>query len=107
VCHCLDCQRRSGSAFASQARWPEEHVAVKGETEFWSRTGESGTTATFHFCPRCGATLYYVSDGMPGLIAIPVGALAGSPLPQPDYSVFENRRRPWVQITGEGTAHYD
>ena len=31
VCHCLDCQRRSGSAFAAQARFPAETVTIEGE----------------------------------------------------------------------------
>ena len=28
VCHCLNCKKRSGSAFAVQARWPKEDVAI-------------------------------------------------------------------------------
>ena len=31
VCHCLACQKRSGSAFAAQARWPNDQVTVTGE----------------------------------------------------------------------------
>ena len=28
VCHCLDCQKRSGSSFAAQARFPVDKVTV-------------------------------------------------------------------------------
>ena len=35
VCHCLECQKRTGSAFAAQARWPEERVIVTGEVKVW------------------------------------------------------------------------
>ena len=30
VCHCLNCQKRSGSAFAAQARWPAGAVDDRG-----------------------------------------------------------------------------
>ena len=32
VCHCLDCQRRSGSSFAAQARFPVHQVTIVGES---------------------------------------------------------------------------
>ena len=30
VCHCLNCQRRSGSAFAAQARFEDKDVTITG-----------------------------------------------------------------------------
>ena len=32
VCHCLNCKKRSGSAFAVQARWPAEQVTIEGRS---------------------------------------------------------------------------
>ena len=32
--------------------------------------------AFFHFCPDCGATVFYTTEASPGVVAIPVGALA-------------------------------
>lgn len=107
VCHCLDCKRRSGSAFAAQARWPTAQVTTSGEAREWSRTGDSGATATFHFCPHCGSTLWYTIDDMPGILAIPIGAFAEPAFPQPEYSVYEDRKHAWVEITGDGIDHFD
>jgi hypothetical protein len=42
VCHCLDSQKRSGSAFAAKARWPDTYVTVTGEAKPWVRTANSG-----------------------------------------------------------------
>ena len=44
VCHCYDCQKRSGSAFAVQARFPSEAVTISGEHKLYShvRTRQSG-----------------------------------------------------------------
>jgi hypothetical protein len=35
VCHCVDCQKRSGSAFAVQARWPAEQVRIEERKHAW------------------------------------------------------------------------
>ena len=98
VCHCLACQQRTGSVFAAQARWPSERVRIAGRATEWVRTGDSGSTATFRFCPTCGATVYYEIDDMPGLIAIPVGAFADPGFPPPVFSVYEARKHAWVQL---------
>jgi hypothetical protein len=100
VCHCLACQRRSGSAFAVQARFPRERTRVSGPSTTYVRTGDSGGTATFHFCPTCGDTAYYEIDAMPDVIAIPVGAFADPTFPAPTIGVYEVRRHAWVTIDG-------
>jgi hypothetical protein len=102
VCHCLNCKKRSGSAFAAQARWPAEHVVITGESKTFVKAGDAGTPATFHFCPECGSDVYYVINGdYDGLIAIPVGAF-DDPFPfPPDYSVYEGRKHAWVEIKGD------
>ncbi|WP_341501191.1 GFA family protein [Gallaecimonas sp. GXIMD4217] len=84
ACHCLACQRRSGSAFAVQARFPEEKVALQGEGRDHVRPGGSGQAISFTFCPHCGSTLCYACQAEPGVIAVPVG-----PLP-----IRPSRRRP-------------
>lgn len=106
VCHCLECQKRTGSAFAVQARWPEGQVEVTGESREWSRVGDSGGRGTFRFCPDCGSTVVYVNEGMPGLIAVPVGAFADPRFPTPEYSIYEKRRHSWVEICGDDIEHH-
>jgi hypothetical protein len=107
VCHCLDCQKRSGSSFAAQARWPDERVELAGAFNEWSRAGDSGESATFRFCPTCGSTVAYVHEGMPGLTAVAVGAFADPDFPPPIYSVYEARKHKWVAIVGDGIEHWD
>ena len=51
ICHCLACQKRTGSVFSAQARWPKECVTVEGESKQWTRTADSGQQTTYHFCP--------------------------------------------------------
>lgn len=105
VCHCLECQKRSGSAFAFQARWPDENVTHSGDFREWSNTGDSGGTGVFRFCPTCGSTVSYVIDRLPGLTAIAVGAFADPGFPAPEYSLYENRKHRWFEITDEKVEH--
>lgn len=102
VCHCLACQRRSGSAFSAQARWPADQVAIEGQSKSWTRTADSGNTITYHFCPECGSTVHYsIAGKFEGMIAIPVGAFADPDFPAPRFSVWEKRKHPWVEILGQ------
>ena len=107
VCHCLDCQKRSGSAVAAQARWPDEHVAISGASRLWTNRGDSGGLATFRFCTECGCTIAYTAIAMPGVTAIPIGTFADPNFPAPEYSVYEKRKHGWVEITGDDIDHYD
>jgi hypothetical protein len=89
VCHCIACQRRTGSVFGAQARFREQSVFVSGESRKYERTAESGHTLIFNFCPLCGATVYYSNDALPGFVGIPVGAFADPSFHAPAFSVYE------------------
>lgn len=105
VCHCLECQKRSGSVFAAQARWPIDRTTMTGDYAEWARTGDAGGRATFRFCATCGSTVAYMIEGMPGLIAVPIGAFADPDFPTPRFSVYENRKHSWVAITDDDVEH--
>jgi len=65
MCHCLECQRRTGAVIGNQARFRREQVTFAGKSTAWMRTAESGNALTFHFCPTCGSTVYWESEGFP------------------------------------------
>ena len=104
VCHCLACQRRTGSVFGAQARFQSDAVQVEGESRQYIRVGDEGSKATFSFCPICGATVHYKIEGREGSIAIPVGAFAEPGFPAPTFSVYEERMHSWV-VMPEGIEH--
>ena len=106
VCHCRNCQKRSGSAFAAHARWPRDQVRIAGESKTFAKVADSGNTATFHFCPQCGSDVHYEIDGkfdgkFNDLIAIPLGIFDDPYSLTPRFSVWEHRKHPWVEITGD------
>lgn len=98
VCHCLGCQRRTGSVFGVQARFPAERVQTEGRYSEYVRVSDEGEPRTYSFCPDCGATVFYRSETAPDLVAVPVGAFADPEFPMPTVSVWGERRHAWVEL---------
>ena len=105
VCHCLACQRRTGSAFGFQARFPRERTEILGSSREYTRVSDAGERRTFSFCPQCGATVYYVTASAPETVAVPVGAFADPSFPSPNFSVWEHRKHAWVTMPSDVERH--
>jgi hypothetical protein len=101
MCHCLECQRRTGAVISNQARFPREQVTIAGKATAWMRTAESGNALTFYFCPACGSTVYWENQGFPGYIAVAIGNFADPNFPAPNIAVWEESRHPWVSLPPE------
>jgi hypothetical protein len=110
VCHCLNCKKRSGSAFAVQARWPKAQVTIEGQSKTFEIVADSGNRGTFHFCPECGSEVHYeivgkFDDKFNDLVAIPLGAFDDPFFAVPSYSVWEERKHDWVEVVGAEVEH--
>jgi hypothetical protein len=100
VCHCLDCQRRTGAPFGAGAFYAEDTVAISGTAKEFTRDAASGGKVHSYFCPDCGSTVYWKADNLPSLIGVAVGALADPNYPAPVKSIFEQSKHDWVQMDG-------
>jgi len=98
ICHCLACQRRTGSAFGVQARFAADQVSVSGDYVDYVRIADDGDERTFHFCPECGGTVFFNFPAAPEMVAVPVGAFADPSFPRPVRSIYDSRRHPWVTV---------
>jgi hypothetical protein len=98
ICHCLACQRRTGSAFGVQARFDAEQVRTEGRYTEYVRISDEGDARTFYFCPECGATVFFTFPAIPEMIAVPVGAFADPAFPAPIRSIYESRKHAWVGL---------
>jgi hypothetical protein len=101
MCHCLECQRRTGAVISNQARFRREHVTFAGKSTAWTRRAESGNALTFHFCPTCGSTVYWEGEGFPAYIAVAIGNFADPSFPAPTIAVWEESRHPWVSLRAD------
>jgi len=104
LCHCLDCQRRTGSAFATLAAFaaPGE---VSGESRIYVRTGDQGARFAFHFCPGCGTSLFHTEVGADDTVTVAVGGFGDPDFPGPDVSVYDCRRHAWVALPSDIRAY--
>ena len=106
MCHCLACQRRTGSAFSVQGLYKREQVRTTGRFSEYVRTTESGDERRYCFCPACGATVFFTAPVIPHLVGVPTGAFADPSFPAPQISVHESRRHRWVTVP-EPVEHHD
>jgi len=97
LCHCIECQRRTGSPFGVGAYYDAAQVRLAGATRVYERSVE-GRFLKFHFCPDCGSTVYWQTANHPGRFGIAIGAFADPHFPAPARSVFERSRHDWVGV---------
>lgn len=99
LCHCLACQKRTGSIFGIAAFFARERVRIDGVAKSFERPSDSGFSVVFHFCPDCGSTVFWEPQRKPGYIAVGVGSFADPDFPAPDQAVYEEYRHRWVEAT--------
>lgn len=98
VCHCLACQRRTGSVFAALAGFGPAY-RVNGEATVYVRTGDQGARFAFRFCPVCGTNLFHTEEGQEHRgVSVAVGGFADPSFPPPRDSVYDSRRHGWVVL---------
>jgi hypothetical protein len=106
VCHCLACQRRTGSVFAALARFAAPYT-VSGTATEYVRIGDQGAKFRFRFCPVCGTTVFHTEQGSDrASVSVAVGAFADPDFPPPQRAIHDCRRHPWVRLP-PGTKTYD
>jgi hypothetical protein len=101
VCHCTECQRRTGSVFGVSSFFQKSEVKTSGPSKVYVREGQEGRKLRLHFCPECGTTVFGETDLRPGLIGISVGAFADTSFPAPARSIWEQSRHFWVAFNQE------
>ncbi|MDH0866776.1 GFA family protein [Mitsuaria sp. GD03876] len=104
LCHCLACQRRTGSVFAALAAFREPYEVIGVAAEF-VRTGDQGARFRFRFCPVCGSNVFHTEEGVEGSVGVAVGAFADPDFPAPQDSVYTCRMHAWVQLPEGITTH--
>ena len=99
MCHCLDCQRRTGSLFSVAAFFDWSAVTVlSGAPRSFTRGSASGHPVRFHFCGECGSKGFWEAERMPHLIGVAVGAFADPCFPPPEQSVWTADRHAWLSL---------
>lgn len=107
ICHCGQCKRRTGSAFAWNATYAAEQVTTSGLFSTYARVGESGRWAKFHFCPTCAGNVFYEIEARPGMVSVLAGGFADPAFPEPKVSVYDDLRCPWFGLNTREAIEID
>ncbi|MBZ9916456.1 MULTISPECIES: GFA family protein [unclassified Mesorhizobium] len=98
LCHCLDCQRRTGSPFGIAAFFDADAIDIEGSSQTFRRNSDSGFPVTFHFCGNCGSTVFWYPSRKPEAVAVAVGCFADPSFPAPTQAVYGESRHDWVVL---------
>ncbi len=100
VCHCTDCQQRTGSAFATIVSFKEEDVELTGDgfTTYEHPSAKSNRSRRSHFCNRCGTTVMWTADHHPGVRIIMAGTLDDPNWVKFDRHIWTRSAQRWVVI---------
>jgi hypothetical protein len=99
ACHCRDCQRLSGTAFATNI-WIESKFVEPGPTARASFRlgGGSGQPHDVFFCARCGTTVWSRYHPVPWALFVRVGTLDDPDAVKPDVHIFTRSKLPWLEL---------
>jgi hypothetical protein len=109
ACHCRDCQRQTGAAFALSMIVARDAVRVtSGAPADWLRPGAhtaSGTPTHCMMCGTCGSRLYNLPTRAPLLAILRPGTLDDTSWLVPVGHIWTDSAQPWVEIPGD-TVNY-
>jgi len=110
-CHCLDCQRQTGSAFVLNALIEADRVVpLSGDTEMVALPTDSGRQQKVHRCPSCKIAVWSVYGGADKLRFVRVGTLDDPATLTPDVHIFVRSKLPWIKLPDGAPAfeaYYD
>lgn len=101
VCHCRDCQKFTGSAFATLVGTSKEAVSFAGALKTFSSIGGSGKPILRHFCPECGSSIAEEPSARPGFVVLNVGTFDDPSIAKPAREIFRDDALPWVHVAGD------
>ncbi len=101
VCHCRDCQKSTGSAFAVLVGVPGAAVTVTGPIRMFDALGDSGKATHLGFCPHCGTGMTRSADLMAGVTMLSAGTLDDPSWVEPTLQIYCDSAQPWVSLGGE------
>jgi hypothetical protein len=97
-CHCLNCQRQTGSAFVINVLIEADRVELlAGEPQPVEAPRPSGKPQTIWRCPSCQVALYS-EYSHPLIRFVRAGTLDDPSAVAPDVHIFTRTKLPWVRL---------
>jgi len=110
-CHCRDCQRQTGGAFAINALIETDRIELRsGHPQPYAMPTDSGRPHDVHRCPDCGTAVWSDYGRRAALRFVRVSTLDDPTALAPDVHIFVRSKLPWVVLPEDVPAfdvYYD
>ena len=100
-CHCLDCQKWSGSAFAEQGVVREDAIKIEGPVTRSPVTSRQGGQSVQYVCSICHSRIYSTNAARPGMVLLRAGTLEKTDELRPRAHVWIKRKQPWLTLPSD------
>ena len=112
-CHCLDCQRQTGSAFVLNALIETDRITLlagKPEPVPVPVPTDSKRPHDIYRCPKCQTAVWSDYGRRPALRFVRIGTLDDPTALKPDVHIYTRSKQPWVALPEDVPAfaeYYD
>lgn len=110
-CHCLDCQKQTGGAFAINAMIETARIEMlSGAPIVIDMPSPSGRGHEIHRCPKCEVALWSNYGRRTWMRFVRVATLDDPHAIKPDAHIFTRSKAPWVKLPDDTPAfeiYYD
>ena len=94
-CHCRDCQRASGSAFAAIFVVAKSEFELQGKLRYYATIGGSGKRVERGFCPVCGSQVAIRLERAPDVVALQAASLDDPSVHRPTFDIYTASAQLW------------
>lgn len=106
-CHCTDCRKQTGSAFAINALIEAARVTLlTGAPEAVEMKTDSGRPHDIYRCPRCLTAVWSDYGRRKTMLFVRVATLDDAGAIVPDVHIFTRSKLPWVRLP-EGARAFE
>ena len=96
-CHCLNCQRQTGSAFVINLLIEADRVELTGDPQPVDVPRDDGSVQTIYRCPDCQVAVFS-EYGRPEVRFVRAGTLDEPASVRPDVHIFTRSKVGWVTL---------
>lgn len=99
-CHCSQCRKVQGSAFATNGVVKaDEFAIVSGEEAL--RAYQYGPGKVKYFCSACASPMFSRNAALPDVVRIRLGTLEGEVAERPWCHIFVGSKANWYEISDD------
>ncbi len=105
-CHCLDCQRQTGSAFVLNALIEADRIeTLLGTPEPITVPTDSGHPHDIYRCPHCRTAVWSDYGRRKVLLFVRTGTLDDPSALKPDVHIYVRSKLPWIELPADTPAY--